>query len=573
MHQQPLIKTGPVAIYARFSSQLQNERSIEDQIRQAREFISRQGGAPDVAKVFADYAVSGSSLDRRGFEAMMQAVDAGEVRVIVTEDMSRISRDIADSANLFKKLQFIGVPLIGIADGIDTSDRNAKLTFTMKSMAADMYIEDLRHKTLRGLEGRAHAGLATGNVAFGYYTLPIKNDRGEVTGNKIEIHEAEAKILIRIFTAYRDGASLTGIAHALNRDGIPSPRVGTRHAAFGWGQSTIRAMLRNERYVGVWRFKEKQWVKVPGTNKRRPRARPEDEQIVHHRPELRIVDAVLWATVQERVATIAKVYERGGERQPGVMRRPCNFLLSGLIVCARCGSPMSISAGSSAAYYRCQTNKTKGTCDNSVSVREDVTRLKVLGGIQDYMIAGDGLVKIRERLTTELANYRDRLEREISTRRLKIKATETKLKSLGHALADAIVDGMEPKTIKVTMLELEAHKAHQEAELESFIKASSGPRWQLPAVKEIEALMANLDTHLNTNPELGRAMLRRWLNDGLIKIDETADGEVVADIELMPGRIVIEVPVRTKSRNGKNPEVGSDLRANPLISFSSGGRI
>ena len=44
------------------------------------------------------------------------------------------------------------------------------------------------------------------------------------------------------------------------------------------------------------------------------------------------------------------------------------------------------------------------------------------------------------------------------------------------------------------MVELEAHKAHQEAELESFIKASSGPRWQLPAVKEIEALMANLDT-------------------------------------------------------------------------------
>ncbi len=569
MNQQPLIKTGPVAIYARFSSQLQSERSIEDQIRQAREYIARQGGAPDAAKVFADYAVSGSSLDRRGFEAMMLEVDAGGVRVIVTEDMSRISRDIADSANLFKKLQYIGVPLIGIADGIDTSDRNAKLTFTMKSMAADMYIEDLRQKTLRGLEGRAHAGLATGNVAFGYYTVPIKNARDEVTGNRIEIHEAEAKILIRIFTAYRDGASLTGIAHALNRDGIPSPRVGTRHAAFGWGQSTIRAMLRNERYVGVWRFKEKQWMKVPGTNKRRPRARPEDEQIVHHRPELRIVDAVLWAVVQERIATIAKVYERGGERQPGVLRCPSNFLLSGLLVCARCGSPMSISAGSSAAYYRCQTNKTKGTCDNSVSVREDITRLKVLGGIQDYMIAGDGLVKIRERLTVELANYRDRLESEISTRRLQIKATEMKLKSLGHAIGD----GMEPKTIKATMVELEAHKAHQEAELESFIKASSGPRWQLPAVKEIEALMANLDSHLNTNPELGRAMLRRWLNDGLIKIDETADGEIVADIELMPGRIVIEVPVRSKGRKRESSEAGRDLRANPLISFSSGGRI
>jgi hypothetical protein len=92
-------------------------------------------------------------------------------------------------------------------------------------------------------------------------------------------------------------------------------------------------------------------------------------------------------------------------------------------------------------------------------------------------------------------------------------------------------------------------------------------------VKEIEALMANLDTHLNTNVELGRAMLRRWLNDGLIKIDETTDGEVIALIDLMPGRIVIEVPVRSGRRKEKDPEVGSDLRANPLISLSSGGRI
>ena len=201
---------------------------------------------------------------------------------------------------------------MGIADGIDTSDKNAKLTFTMKSMVADFYIEDLRDKTLRGKQGRAKAGFATGNVAYGFYTVPLKNERGEVVGNKIEIHEAEAKVVIRIFRSYRDGASLTGIAHALNREGVPSPRVGSRHSAYGWGSSTIRAMLRNERYIGIWRFGEKQWVKVPGTNKRRPRPRAANEQIVQHRPELRIVDAVLWAAAQERVQAVAKVYKAGG---------------------------------------------------------------------------------------------------------------------------------------------------------------------------------------------------------------------------------------------------------------------
>jgi len=99
------IKTGPVGIYARFSSELQNERSIEDQVRRCREYIAQQGGDATSAQVFPDFAVSGASLARPGFEALMAAVDAGRIKAIITEDMSRISRDFADSAQIFKRLQ------------------------------------------------------------------------------------------------------------------------------------------------------------------------------------------------------------------------------------------------------------------------------------------------------------------------------------------------------------------------------------------------------------------------------------------------------------------------------------
>jgi DNA invertase Pin-like site-specific DNA recombinase len=131
------------------------------------------------------------------------------------------------------------------------------MAFTFKSLMSEMYLDDLRYKTLRGLEGRALAGFATGNVAYGFHTVPVTNERGDVIGNKIEIHEAEAKIVRRMFRESAAGRSLTTIAHGLNSDGIPSPRVGSRHKNFGWGSSTIRAILYNERYVGTWRFKEK----------------------------------------------------------------------------------------------------------------------------------------------------------------------------------------------------------------------------------------------------------------------------------------------------------------------------
>jgi len=407
----PALQTGPLAIYARYSSERQNERSIDDQVRRCREYIAQHGGDPDAAKVFADFAISGASLDRPGFEAMMAAVNAGAIKAIVTEDMSRISRDFADSALIFKRLQFKQVPLVGVADGIDTSEKHAKLSFTVKSLVADLYLDDLRDKTLRGLEGRALAGFETGNVAYGYHTVPVTEEDGAVIGNRIEIHEGEAKIIVRIFRESRDGRSLTTIAHGLNKDGIPSPRVGTRHKCFGWGSSTIRAILYNERYVGVWKFKERQWVKVPGTNKRQPRPRNASEVISQDRPELRIIDRALWVEVQARLTTVRERYKKGEQGRRGELTfKRAPYLLSGLLVCRDCGAPMSMMGGLKYRYYRCQVNKTKGTCANSRTVREDVARPKLLDTIRERLLSPEGVAHTRRRIAEELRDYSKKLD-------------------------------------------------------------------------------------------------------------------------------------------------------------------
>ena len=105
-------------------------------------------------------------------------------------------------------------------------------------------------------------------MPYGYKTIPELDRYGRSIGSRIEVHDAEADIIKRIFDAYLAGHSLATIANTLNDEGLPSPRAGTRHKRWGWGPSTIRAMLYNERYAGIWRFKERQWVKVPGTSHR-----------------------------------------------------------------------------------------------------------------------------------------------------------------------------------------------------------------------------------------------------------------------------------------------------------------
>jgi DNA invertase Pin-like site-specific DNA recombinase len=108
-----------VAIYARYSSQLQRESSIEDQVRRCVAFIVEQGGSVDKELVFSDAAVSGSSLQRPGFEKLMRLAEARPAKIdtIVTEDMSRMSRDFADSADIFRRLNYARVQLVGVADG------------------------------------------------------------------------------------------------------------------------------------------------------------------------------------------------------------------------------------------------------------------------------------------------------------------------------------------------------------------------------------------------------------------------------------------------------------------------
>ena len=81
-----------------------------------------------------------------------------------------------------------------------------------------------------------------------------------------------------------------------------SPRDRTRHERkCGWAAASIKAILTNEKYRGVWRFNERRWIKMPGTNKRVPQRKDPSEVITYHRPELVLIDEETWAYVAARL--------------------------------------------------------------------------------------------------------------------------------------------------------------------------------------------------------------------------------------------------------------------------------
>ena len=143
------------AIYARYSSDLQSDSSIEDQIRLCEERIVSEGS--HVVQSYADHAVSGASLMRPGVQMLMQDAAAGKFDVVIAEALDRISRDQEDIAGVYKRLTFAGVRLVTLSEG-EVSEINIGLNGTMNAL----FLKELANKTRRGLRGRVEKGLSGG---------------------------------------------------------------------------------------------------------------------------------------------------------------------------------------------------------------------------------------------------------------------------------------------------------------------------------------------------------------------------------------------------------------------------
>jgi DNA invertase Pin-like site-specific DNA recombinase len=221
-----------VAIYARYSSDNQRDASISDQLRICREFAVRQGWT--VVQEFTDHAVSGATLLRSGFQALMRDALNRRFDVVLAESLDRFSRDQEDTAGLFKRLTFAGVNIVTLAEG-DITHLHIGFKGTMNAL----FLKDLADKTHRGLRGRVEGGKSAGGLCYGYRVVKSLSGGAVTTGDR-EIEPAEAAIVERIFREFVSGVAPKAIARRLNRDGIAGPFggrgvpvrfTGTRHAA------------------------------------------------------------------------------------------------------------------------------------------------------------------------------------------------------------------------------------------------------------------------------------------------------------------------------------------------------
>ncbi|MFV0336574.1 MAG: recombinase zinc beta ribbon domain-containing protein, partial [Tropicimonas sp.] len=186
---------------------------------------------------------------------------------------------------------------------------------------------------------------------------------------------------------------------------------------------------------------------------------PESEWIVKDVPELRIVDDELWQAVRQRQGQIAAKYANVTEavrkhhktnRLNGA-RRP-RSLLSGLVFCGCCGGPYSLRG---AARFVCSNHISKGTCDNSRTIRQEELESRVLAGLKDRMMSPE----IAAEAMRAHAEETNRLNRERRSNADSWKAELAKVEKQIRGIIEAIKEGMFHESMKGEMTALEARKA------------------------------------------------------------------------------------------------------------------
>jgi site-specific DNA recombinase len=471
-----------VAVYARYSTDLQSDRSIEDQLALCQSYAERN--KLTIVATYADRARSGSStINRDGWQQLMRDAEARAFDVVLAEDVDRISRDEADYHPARKRLAFLGIKIHTVHGG-----ELSQIEGSMRAMMGAMFLENLAHKTRRGLAGVVAQGRYPGGRIYGYRNVPGKP-------GQLEIFVDEASVVRRIFAEYAAGRTPRDIARDLTREGIPSPRGGR------WAASTINGnkkrangILQSEIYAGRIIWNRLRMDRDPDTGKRVSRPNPKSEWHKQDAPKLAIVDRQLFDAVRERKATRSIGH-------PTSHRRP-RHILSGLLRCGACGGGMSVSGKDKSGRQRiyCTADRESGTCPNPRTFYLPVVENAVLDSLRSELRHptvmaeyAKAYIEERNRLAHKLTKDRSRLERRLAATRRELERA-----------AKLLIKGVLPEETGAKQIAaLEAERVMLTAKLEPSPVEKNAVALHPAALARYESQLAKLQQVLAAGTSMG----------------------------------------------------------------------
>jgi len=503
------------AIYARYSTDSQRAASIVDQQRRCREFAERNNLT--VVQLWADEAEKGWNPEREQFQAMLAAAKNKEFDVLLVDDLSRLHRDLAGQGVTLKRLQILGVRVVAIADGWDSTSRGAKQTATFKGLLNEMQLEVIAEHTKRGQDGRIHAGLSAGGAVYGYRSVQ-ELVNGAVVGARRKIDPQEAGVVGEIYEQYADGLSPQAIADRLNARGVPGPRGDTwsRNAIYG-DRRDLSGVLSNPIYEGWLVRNRSHFLRDPDTGGRVKVRNPPESWLWVEAPELRIVAEDVIARVKQRMADVESKGEAIREGRANANARTGadgKYILTGLFRCSECDGPISSVARDT---FGCSARHNRGpyACCNDVKFKREKAESAVLEAVAARVFSPAAIKEFVELVAQEHSA-------QSGTGCDQVTALEKKLKEVNNGISkgvEYIFAGNDSPAVSAKLKELESTKKVIEGELARLaVQQSIGPAVDVAELQAAaKAALGQLIPEILTGkPAEARQVLSGLIKDGVV---------------------------------------------------------
>lgn len=507
------------ACYVRYSDANSNTRSLDQQLTNVLETARRSDAFIPWEHVFADAAISATTTARPGYQLLRNMVESTETIpvVIFVDQLDRLHRDLVE-ANQFTRILESRHRRLMTADGYDSTKEFAKVAHMFSSLQGEMYIDQLKAKVDRGMTDAHKNGKHLADPPTGYKLVECKDAEGKVIINsnskvqrKVVIDEEAAEVIQRIFDMYANQKlSPAKIARVLELE----PALGRPT----WSPSGVAKMLRNEKYIGQWKWKTTTRVQDPVTGKKRVVPLPEEDHLVEVYPERRIISQELWEAAVSRMAEVSRnTNPPKGQRKTSRQEAYPTMLFD--LWCEKCDAPLRrFRSAGTYVQMNCPHGKDglRG-CDLKSSKSLRIIEECLLTPIKQLLFA-DGYA---ERLCSEANKFlaeeaskppvdTKKIERKIASLEAKLRRNGQRLSSLEEgAAADSLLEMIQIDQSKLTDLKAERSRT---------TKANFRP--EPLKVETIQELLANLRELLNDDVVAAHGILAKMVGQVRVSLGE-----------------------------------------------------
>ena len=326
---QASIKKKRVAAYARVSTDLAEQlNSYEAQVDFYTNHI-KSNEDWDFVEVYTDAGISATNTKKRtGFNRMVADALAGKIDLILTKSISRFARNTVDSLQTVRALRDKSVEVYFEKENIYTLDSKGELLITLMSSLAQEESRSISENVRWG----QHKRMQDGKVSMAYKHF-LGYEKGP-DGTPV-IVESEAKIIRKIYTLFLEGHTYREIAANLTNEKIPTPTGKTV-----WSVSTVRSILKNEKYTGNAILQKRYTVDFLTKKQKINEGEMPQYFVENSHPD--IVSVSTFELVQNEI----RRREQYGKQISG------SGLFTGLILCGECGSLYGSKVWNSGSKYR-----------------------------------------------------------------------------------------------------------------------------------------------------------------------------------------------------------------------------